>query len=125
MSIVPVIDLLVFVDGDAAACREVAELTDRSGREISFLCVTGRRVPQELSECLHALSKDFFRRESVEGMHVAQPAFDIIRGRRRPGEGGTGHHVRRVHPARPEGDLLDCARSAARCRGQSCCPRRP
>ncbi len=65
MSIVPVIDLLVFLDGGGAARREVAELTDRSGREISFLCVTGRRVPQELSERLYALSKDFFRRESV------------------------------------------------------------
>lgn len=80
MSIVPMIDLSAFLDGSAAARREVAELTDRTCREIGFLRVTGHRVPQELSELLYTLSKDFFRRESAEKMRVAQPASDIIRG---------------------------------------------
>ena len=80
MNIVPVINLSAFLDGSAAARREVAELTGRTCREIGFLCVAGHRVPQELSECLYALSKDFFRRESAKKMHAAQPASDIIRG---------------------------------------------
>ena len=80
MSVVPVIDLSTFLDDSGAARREVAELTDRTCREIGFLFVTGHRVPQDLSQRLHALSKDFFRREAAEKMHVAQPASDIIRG---------------------------------------------
>ena len=54
MNIVPVIDLSAFLDGSASARREVAELTDRTCREIGFLGVTGHRVPQELSERLFA-----------------------------------------------------------------------
>ena len=56
------------------------ELTDRTCREIGFLCVTGHRVPQGLDERLYALSKEFFRREAAEKTRVAQPASDIIRG---------------------------------------------
>ena len=56
MSVVPVIDLSAFLDGSGAARRDVAELTDRTCRETGFLCVTGHRVPQELSERLYALS---------------------------------------------------------------------
>ena len=46
MSVVPVIDLSAFLGGGGAARRDIAELTDRTCREISFLCVTGHRVPQ-------------------------------------------------------------------------------
>lgn len=80
MSVVPVIELSAFLDGCGAARRDIAGLTDRTCREIGFLCVAGHRVPQELGERLYALSKEFFRREATERMRVAQPAPDIIRG---------------------------------------------
>ena len=81
MSVVPVIDLSTFLDGSRAARREVAELTDRTCREIGFLCVTGHRVPQGLDERLYALSKEFFRREAAEKTRVAQPVGGFLKER--------------------------------------------
>ncbi|MEM1343304.1 MAG: 2-oxoglutarate and iron-dependent oxygenase domain-containing protein [Pseudomonadota bacterium] len=80
MGVVPVIDLSAFLDGDAAQRREIAELTDRTCREIGFLCVTGHRVPEAVSARLYALSKEFFRRSEAEKTSVAQPAPEVIRG---------------------------------------------
>lgn len=80
MSVVPVIDLGRFLDGDAASRREVAELTDRTCRQIGFLSVTGHKVPAEVLEAVYACSKDFFRRPAPEKERVLQPHPDVIRG---------------------------------------------
>jgi len=80
MSVVPVIDLAAFRDGDAATRRDVARQTDRTCREIGFLCVAGHAVPRAVSERVYALSRDFFRRGPAEKAQVAQPGPEVIRG---------------------------------------------
>lgn len=80
MSTIPVIDLSQFLQGSTAERREVAALTDRTCREIGFLCVIGHGVPQPVIDRLHSLSKTFFRRSLAEKARVAQPDPDVIRG---------------------------------------------
>ena len=57
---VPVIDLLPWFDGDAAARAAVAAQVDVALREVGFFLVTGHGVPRSLRAEVRAASREFF-----------------------------------------------------------------
>ena len=80
MTVVPTVDLDRFVHGGGADRKAVATETDRICRDIGFLCILGHGVPDEVTQAVYDISKQFFRGPLESKIKVAQPQPDIIRG---------------------------------------------
>ena len=77
---VPVIDIRPYRTGAAGERERVADMVDRTCRDIGFLVITGHGVPLDLIAEVDAVSRTFFDLPLDEKMRVKRPAPDSTRG---------------------------------------------
>ena len=80
MAAVPIIDILPYRQGDAAARRALAAEVDRICREIGFMVIAGHGVDLELISAVETASRAFFDLPLKEKMQIVRPAPDVTRG---------------------------------------------
>src|ERR1700749_128433 len=77
---IPVIDLTAAREGGAEGRRRVAELIDRTCREIGFFTITGHRVPLDALAALRPTAHEFFGLPLEEKQRAIPPVPKTPRG---------------------------------------------
>jgi len=84
---VPIVDIAPFLYGTAEERRALAELVDRTNREIGFLVITGHGFDLNLLDRWFATSKEFFEGET-DNKRAVEAKSGIQQGYHRLGQSG-------------------------------------
>lgn len=79
-SVVPIIDISGFADGDPSTRAAIAAQVAAACRDVGFLVISGHGVPEATVARMYDVSRAFFELPEEEKLAVARPRPDQIRG---------------------------------------------